>query len=283
MEPLLSKKLIATTSQYVGECFDIVKPILNHESKELQAYVRFVVAQLYMDILLTNESIWLLLSQDKIWDAEVLQRTNLEGSLKLIYILDGDKDHSNQAAFEFWETLANQQAVKRTERIESMLEDVCFDEKSVGTFEEMRLELSEKKRIREGNNKKKRRLLEEKWSFHGLIRYFSNKGDEETQYLKHLAYPYGMASHLIHKDGVGVQMVWERSQRNAIEQHDINLSQSARLLRELCALSSLRTIFLLKSSSQKNDKLDNLNVKYEELFLELEKIRNIFNADNFSD
>jgi len=276
----LPNQLISEASYYIGECFDIGKPFLDYNVRYTPPVTRFVSAQLFLDNFLTGESILILLSHEKFWDAEILLRTICEGSVKFAYILE-NRGSSDERANEYFYILTHQNSVKRSNRLELMLKESAFPKESSKVFRKIIISEEEQKSIREGTNRVSRKLLEERWSFNGILQYFSNLDDPWYEFLKPLIYQYGMASHLVHKDGDGIGMVWERSQRSAEEEDAIKLSQSARILYDLCGLSRSRVLFLLKYHQEDTDVLMTLDEKYDELFRGISEF-NSFNSEDFS-
>jgi len=70
-------------SHLIGEYFDFAKPYIDKEFRGLELKVRFVSAQLFIDCHLTSESILLLVRAEKEWDAELLARSVVEGTLNM--------------------------------------------------------------------------------------------------------------------------------------------------------------------------------------------------------
>jgi hypothetical protein len=276
----LPNQLIGDASHYIGECFDIGKPFLDYQVTHTPPLTRFVSAQLFIDNVLTGESILILLSHGKFWDTEILLRTIYEGSMKFAYILE-NRDASEERANEYYHVLTNHNSVKRSNRLEAMLEESNIPDEKSEVFKKITISEEEQKLIRDGTNKSARKSLEDRWSFNGLLHYFSNLGDPRYTLFKNLTYQYGMASHLIHKDGDGIGMVWERSQRSKEEKQAIQVSQSARILGDLCQFAGLRLSFLLNYHQEDSDALKALDEKYADLFEEISEY-NKFNSADFS-
>ncbi|MEE9314610.1 MAG: DUF5677 domain-containing protein [Rhizobiaceae bacterium] len=274
------KSLIGLASHFIGECFDCGKPLLDNEVKQTPPVTRFITAQLYIDNVLTGESILILLEQGNFWDAEILLRTVVEGSLKFIYILE-DQDCAEKRAKEFFHVLTGYSSIKRSNRLESMTNKIEFLEKDSKILNEIIISRDEQELFRKDTNKADRKSLENKWSFHGLLQHFSKSEDERYRLFEHLSYQYGMASHLTHKDGDAMGLVWERSQRSAEERKAVNTSQTARIISDLCQLSKWRLHFLFKSQSHSLEPIEKLNDKYKALFDDLKDLNN-FNPDDFT-
>jgi hypothetical protein len=79
-------------SHFIGECFDLAKPFIDSGYQKLDPLVRFVAAQLFIDCHLSSESVLLLIREQKEWDADLIVRSVMEGSLKFSYMMDGSVD-----------------------------------------------------------------------------------------------------------------------------------------------------------------------------------------------
>lgn len=118
--------------------------------------------------------------------------------------------------------------------------------------------------------------MEERWSFFGISREFIKSDDEGLRLLSHLAHGYGMSSHLLHKDGDGIGIVWERYCRAPDHQTAVELGHSARVVSDVCTFGKLRLLYLLKLCNKSVDPIRFLEKQYELLFQELHKANEHF-------
>ena len=95
--------------------------------------------------------------------------------------------------------------------------------------------------------------------------------------LVHLAYNFGMSSHLIHKDGDGVSMIWERCTRDIERQEAVKLAHIARAISDLCSFAEARTVILHQHCNTEYDFIDKLRDSYSPLFSELKVLLKEFN------
>jgi len=72
-----------------------------------------VIAQLQISCHLTSESTLLLILNCKIWDADILLRSVLEGTFKLIFLLKGSNEEQISKAKEYWELLPDIMRLRR--------------------------------------------------------------------------------------------------------------------------------------------------------------------------
>lgn len=273
----LFKTWASQGSYYLGECFDLSKPFLDQDYKGIDPHVRFVSAQLYIDCHLTSESVFLLIQQGKEWDADILVRSVMEGTIKYIYILDGSQEEAHKKATEFWHVLPSFSDIKHSFRAQKFLEEVPSDENNKRPFRDLILDDYQIDEIRGSCSRQERVELEKKWSFTGLINSFSNSENKSLRLLVHLAHGYGMSSHLLHKDGVGVSIVWDRFRRDPLRQSAARLGHASRIVSDICTFSILRLLFLLKFCKQDITCIKTLSNKYKELFEALTESTNYFN------
>lgn len=272
------KQLTALASHFIGEHFDHCKPLLDQDYQGMHPVVRFVSTQLYLSCQFSTESSLLLLRHGQEWDSEIINRSIIEGVVKYIFMLQGTEDETIEKVKEYWEILPNYSAVKRSDRVSSLLKTVNSDElPNWKSIDDLKLEDSDIASIREGTNKQQRKSLEQKWSFSNIIQGFSKSGDERLMPLVHLAYNFGMSSHLIHKDGDGVSMIWERCTRDIERQESVKLAHIARAISDLCSFAEARTVILHQHCNTEYDFIDKLRDSYSPLFSELKDLLKEFN------
>lgn len=260
------------SSHFIGECFDAAKPYLDQQYQDMDPYVRFVSAQLFIDCHLSSESSLILVREAKEWDADIINRSVMEGTIKYAFIMSGEESDVRQKAFEYWEQLPNFSAIRHHDRALAFLNEVANpDDPEWMPFKKLLLSQKEIDSLRDGTNKKDRSVLEQKWSFSEITKNFTQSESGGLRLLSHLAHGYGMSSHLIHKDGDGVGMVWERYGRNEREQSAVKLGHCARIVSDICSFSKLRLFQLLRFCGQKTDVIQEIEKRYDLLFDELSK------------
>ena len=89
--------------------------------------------------------------------------------------------------------------------------------------------------------------------------------------MTHLAHNYGMSSHLIHKDGDGVAMSWERYQREPQQKKAVTMGHIARLTSDVCSLAKFRTARLLNACNKQKSFIKDVESRYQWLENSLKK------------
>jgi hypothetical protein len=261
-------------SHFIGECFDMAKLFIDQSHEGLDPLVRFVSAQLYIECHLSSESALLLVRAQKEWDAEVIARSVMEGSLKLMYMFEGTPEEIRTKVHEYWNVLPLFYAIRHSERAKQILD--ALPESDRGKWEQSFRDLlvpdSEINETRARFSRQARQTLEEKWSFSGLCKEFAQSEKSERRKLVHLAHNYGMSSHLLHKDGDGIGMAWDRRGREPQRQDAAKLGHNARLVSDICVFSQLRLFSLLRACGQPTEGVHSVRERYsDQLFSELEK------------
>ncbi|MBW3777060.1 hypothetical protein GL272_08895 [Aeromonas veronii] len=271
------KKWSALASHYIGDQFDYCKPFLSLDYKGMEPFVRFVSSQLYLSCHFSSQSSLILLREGLEWDAEIILRSISEGVIKYVYMLQGSDDEILEKAKEYWFVLPEYASIKRSDKASSFLtaaNGYCVPKWKA--MEDLILDQQDIESIRHGSNKKSRSLLEQKWSFSEILNCFSKSEDKMLSDLVHLSYNFGMSSHLIHKDADGVGMIWERDTREPDRRKVVKLAHIARAISDICVLSDIRTIFLMKHCGGDMAFINDMKSSYHELFEEIELAGNNF-------
>ena len=269
------KKVLAawtkTGSNFIAECFDIAKPQLDQDCKKLPQDVWFVVAQLYIDCHLTSESTLILVHHGKEWDADILSRAVMEGTVKFVHMLTGGEDESRRKVHEYWAILPEFSAIRHSLRAGSYLEEPEVPSLHVPVFQELIVGEAKVEATRRAWSKAERKKLEEAWSMAGILREFGKSEHEGLRRLAHMAHFYGMSSHLLHKDAIGVGMVWERAHRENHRRIAVKLGHSARVVFDMCQFAMWRLRFLLVACQVDTSCIATIEAKYSNLFDELQE------------
>lgn len=268
-------------SHFIGECFDTAMPYLDQDCKDLPHGVRFVVAQLYIDCHLTSESTLILIQYGKEWDADILSRAVMEGTVKFVHMLTGGEDESRRKVQEYWEILPQFSAIRHSLHARSYMEEPDAPSRHIPVFQELVLQETEVKATRREWSKARRKQLEEAWSVAGILREFGKSEHEGLRRLVHMAHAYGMSSHLLHKDADGVGMVWERARRDSHRRIAVILGHSARVVSDMCQFAKWRLGFLLNACGVDTSCIAAIEAKYSVLFDELDEAYRHFHCTEY--
>ncbi len=273
--------LAAMASDYINELFH--KGLSAYDQLSLKESVHFVTRQIYLSCEITAESTLLLAKYERDWDSEILVRSVSEGCIKGIYILECDEDTQNERAEEYWSILPEISELRQSERAAWLVGNLESDIESMKPIEDIVIPDSEIYRIKEVHGKQKRKMLEQKWSFMELLRYFQTSGNKRLNALAGLAYNYGISSNLVHKDGTGVALMSERITRSDIRRIAISKAHISRCISDVCTFMDVFTGSIFIASKIGKDGLVNLREKYKSLFIGLSKHYDNFYAIEYDD
>lgn len=263
-------------SHFVGACFDEAKPYLDKDFTGLPLLTRFVAAQLFIECTSTSISSLILVAEGKEWDADVLSRSVMEGTIKFAYMLLGTQEEIVRKTEEYWNILPQFSEIRHNYRAAALLDEDALPEHHRTILTDLLIENDVVEETGKSWSRAQRKSMQQTWSLTGLLNEFANSNDSNLQLLRHLSHGYGMSSHLLHKDADGVGMVLERSQRSSERKAAVTIGHMARIISDQCAFAKLRLHFLFKACDQKNDAIKNIEHEFRSLFVNLKNA-----SDNF--
>ncbi len=189
------------------------------------------------------ETVSTLTLMDRLWDAEIVLRSALETYTKLLFITSSKKDEQKTKIEEFWNSLSEINRIKQSEQAKRNL-------KILGDLEIHRLAYSplvlsevEENQLREKWPKKKRRKIEQNWSFTEIINHVSkNYNSSEFEAIIPLLHTYRMSSHVMHGDETGISIIQERQSRNSKEKEIVERAHYLRLISDCLTYSTFTAI-----------------------------------------
>lgn len=276
--PAFAADLAAEASHLIGDCFDYAKPYLDQTYEGLPPLVRFVAAQLFIDCHLSSESSLLLIQSGKEWDADLISRSVMEGSVKLTYLLYGSSSEIASKVEEYWHVLPLFSVIRHGEHARQFLDAIPdADSAEWRPVRELLVEPDEVISIRARYSRRDRQMVEESWSFSGICRFFAQTEEPGLRQLAHLAHGYSMSSHLVHKDADSIGMIWERSTRNEARRTAVGLGHSARVISDACTFAKLRLRSLLRACGEPQRFPIDIDAKYVRLAEKLAYANRQFN------
>jgi hypothetical protein len=188
----------------------------------------------------SSESAFLLCAFGQLWDAEVLIRSTLEGSLKLAYLLQARETFATRHS-EYAEHLFEVALLKNHGKAQSVLAAISDpDAAQWRPIRDILLSDRELAALSARHKKAARRALETRWGFTGLVSELSGSNDPLFNGLGALVHGYSIASHIQHADIVGTSIALERDLRSTERRDSLHLAHEARLLSDLLNFFLLR-------------------------------------------
>lgn len=249
----------------IGDGFDACVTLL--ESLRAEQPLRVHTLRKLLDSChLTSESVLILVANNKLWDADILTRSVLEGSLKLSNIAYGTKEEVETKLHEYCHVLPEITRLKTHDRLSQFIEFVG-DQVTVDTipYQDLLLSKEDLASIRARFPKSDRKVIEEKWSFHRLSQELSKTNIPELGVYTHLLHGYGMSSHLLHQDYDGISIIYDRNNRSDERREAVELAHGSRMISDVYTANQLRHSILLRLLNREPSSMTEIYSKYDEL------------------
>lgn len=262
---------VATCSQAVDDYLELTTPFLL-EQPSIDPKSQWVLKQLSISCNLSSESSLLLISYLRLWDAEMLLRSVMEGTVKYIYLCLGGTGELATKVDEFLEDLRNISKLKNHQRVSAFLaevDDASLDEWAI--LRQVLIEDTEVDALRLRYPRQVAQRLQQKWSFNEMALTLAKTdgaapGFESLQKL--LTYSYGIGSHLIHQDANALELICDRNRQSSQELELVQLAHAARQMNDLMIMAHLRTVLTFKLHNADMKPVSNLFEEHKPLFAE---------------
>ena len=213
---------------------------------------------------MASESAVLLVAHNRLWDAEMLIRSVLEGSYKLAFLCAPDAQERAARVSEYYDDLPEMGRLRTHERLSTLLSTVSDPAADQWRpFRDLILSDEEAIRLRDRYPRKERQALEQKWAFLPIAEALSRDAALGGQSLLTMGYSYRIGSHMVHQDADAIKIVWEREQRSQIRNDAIVLSHAARELSDLFYLGFFRVLAAYRAKNIQTDPVYSTMAKYE--------------------
>ena len=224
--------------------FSVVNPHLNEaESKMVQIMQSVspfikkkyddsqnVLASLFLTLHLSSLSIIKLLEIRAVFDAEIILRSILEGTMRYCFLITGSDVERKEKYNEYKVLLTDlhnlQDHYKAIRTIETLKK---YSTNSTVPFELSVLDDIEVDRIKQTYTRKRKTELQTKWSFNHLL---ESLADHNELYGAQLgsSFSYSASSHLLHFDWIGVSQRILASSSSLTEDTDHAIGHALRIL-----------------------------------------------------
>lgn len=178
----------------------------------------------------STESALLLVAYQQMWDAEMVMRSVMEGTLKLLYLLQRPDAFATRFR-EYNHDLFDIGLLKGHGKATELLGALGQEGASAAwkPIRDMLLPDEECQRIRDQYPRESRRALEQRWGFTGMIGELCRSPDQLDS-LRVLLHGYSVASHIQHADTIGVSLPFDRDGRTEERRDAIHAAHAVRLI-----------------------------------------------------
>jgi hypothetical protein len=118
----------------------------------------------------------MLIGNRKVWDADILCRTILEGTIKLLYMTEGTEKEQSDKFNEFWNLQPHFEKFKKSKKAENLLNVIGkMDDEKFKFIKDMIVTEEQMNQFETNYPRKMRKDIDMKWSFNNMIECLSKK------------------------------------------------------------------------------------------------------------
>lgn len=220
--------------------------------------------------LSSTDSVLYLVHGLRLWDAERVMRSVVEGTVKFGYLLESENAFLAHA-IEYADVLPEISKLKWHAKAQEAL-NALGDEVGNGNlrpYRDVLLNESEIAAIQAAYPRNMRRDIERRWGFTALVNAVTAPGGAFGPTGRVLLHGYSTASHLQHMSHEGAELPVERDRRPSERREAIELAHAARLVSDCYEFTWLRVAAILKLLKRRPDDLFAMKEKHKTLLSDL--------------
>lgn len=265
------EKHIVKADEYLKCLIYKLAPLYKEEHGENQD----VTVPLFTSLHSTSESILILLYHQSIFDADVLLRTVMEGTIKYCYLMTGTDDEKKEKYTEYKVKLTDIDKLsdhkKAVKTIDILRE---FSKNSTKPFECSILSDKELVELTKQYPKKERDKLKQKWSYQSLLKTLAQTNQEYKAQLGTLS-AYALTSHFGHYDWTGVssRVVQMRESVNP-DAIIYDILYANRILSNVLSMEMFRVMEYMRGNKYYSAEVSTLSMEVFEFINDVDKINN---------
>lgn len=226
---------------------------------ENELFDQEVIYSLFYTLNQTSESTLILLENKAIFDADILLRCVLEGTIKLCYLLNGNKDQQKRNFDEYKLLQQNEENTEHRNIIKTRDAINKFEGENRLLFDSLFNSLKQEELEAEWRNleRKEQNKIINKWKFNNLLDTLKESPEYEAQ--EGLRLHYSRACHFAHFDITGVTTRFDISQiseQNLLEIEE--LEYGLRIISNLLSCTIFRTAEAARAIPSQKDNLRNV-------------------------
>lgn len=266
------EKNIVKADKYLKSLFLKLAPLYKKEHGKNQD----VAVPLFAALHSTSESILILLLNQAIFDADVLLRTVMEGTIKYCYLMVGTDEEKEEKYIEYKVKLSDLDKIadhkKAIETVDILRK---FSSNSTKPFECNILSDKELSKLTGQYSKKEREELKRKWRYQSLLRSLGQTNPEYSAQLGTL-FTYSLMSHFGHYDWTGL------SSRQAQIVNSVNpdaiiwdILHCNRIVSNVLSMELFRVMEYMRGNRFSSHEVTKLYMEVYEFITEVDRIHKI--------
>lgn len=237
----------------IDDYLDLTSPMLL-EAPQIAPETQWVLKHLAISCNLTSISALTLIGNLQLWSSEILLRAVFEGTFKYAFLCMGDELDRQSKTDEYLNQLPEIAKIKEQQRLRDLFASVdnpTGDEWTI--LRKVLIDDGELANLKAKYPREIKQRLEQKWSFIEIARKLASPDVGVPQLdpiNKLMVYSYGIGSHLIHQDGDGIKLIWDRNRKAPDNRESDEMAHASRQLNDLLIMANFRTIMTFKLHRQ---------------------------------
>lgn len=245
---------------------------LYKDNVPIDNYNQIVLSSLFTQLYRTGENILLLTSNGNAFEADVLVRILSEGTVKYIYMMQGELKERSSLIEEYYEIIPEMQKLSDHERAEEAMQIFREFGYEKHPFQLSILSDADLDRLKSKYSKTAISNMNKKWSFKKLLEELVSK-DEKYYVLYTTLYSYSLSSHYIHYDGEALHMRAEALKEQVQRQdNSLEVAHILRVVSNILALMLLRVGEYVRQYKNSDEKVLSSIAEAMELQVEIDDI-----------
>lgn len=255
----------------IKNLFVALSPLYKEEFSDTQR----VTIPLFTSLHSTSESILILLQNQAVFDADILLRCLMEGTVKYCYLMNGTEEERKEKCEEYRIILCEIDKLsdhkKSKEAIEILKE---FSQNNLTPFEVMVLSDEEEVSLTAKYSASKRNEYTRKWSYQTLLRALAKDHKEYEAQLGTLS-TYATTSHFCHFDWTGVSAHQEQIMSSRDGSNEVyDYMHALRILSNVLSLYLFRVVEYLRGNHYSTKELADICTHGFDLAAEMDREHN---------
>lgn len=263
------RKWIDSAKYIHVECIGLQNAL--HSFPSWTLYQHEVIKDLSSACIRATESCYMLIENERLWDADIIYRSAVEATFKFAFLLL-DKTEFNNSFSEFSEDLFYIGEIRNHRKAQDFLRHIPENT----AIQNLLLPPEVLQDYLKKFPSKRRRALEGKWGLTGLVNEITKSDHIISQGLGPILHGYNVSSHVLHADCMGNAIIREREERTEARRQAVHLAHAARIISDLLHLFFIRLWISYQFIDAENQPIINCYNSFAFLEEELSKAQQNF-------
>jgi len=266
----IMNQYIAKSDSLLKDLFFKIAPLYKEEFGREQDAPIFLFTALHS----TSESILILLLHKAVFDADVLLRTVMEGTVKYCYLMSGNPSVRSEKYMEYKIKLTDIDDLSDHFKAKTTIEVLKeYSTNSLKPFECFILDSDEVLRLENQYPKNVRNELKRRWGYQTLLRDLAKRQPEYQAQIGSIS-TYSLTSHFSHFDWTGVSHRQKQIQEVALTGDEtLDVGHALRVLSNVLSMAVFRVAEYMRGNQYNSPEVVNHCLEVLSFIAEIDKIQ----------